>query len=285
MQILIISIIAFVAAAMNSIAGGGTFLTFPALVGFGHLTEKLANMTSTVGLWPGSAASVVAAKEDFRKLPRGMVVLYSLISLVGGTIGSLLLLGTTDARFDLVVPWLLAFATTVFAFSKPIARWAGRQHGNRSLKWTIFVGFIQLFVATYGGYFGAGIGVLMLAGLSFAGLDDIHQMNAMKVLLATLINAVAACVFIFRGINWPIAGAMIAASTVGGFLGMVFARRVKTSQLRMVILAIGIALTAYYFVRAYSPHVEKEAAYLPTLNPPSMISALPVTNDDSSAAR
>jgi uncharacterized membrane protein YfcA len=285
MHILIISLVSFVAAAMNSIAGGGTFLTFPALVGFGHLTEKLANMTSTVGLWPGSAASVVAARDDFRKLPRGMVLLYSAISLVGGTIGSLLLLHTTDAKFDLVVPWLLAFATTVFAFSKPIARWAGRQHGNRSLKWTLFVGCIQLLVATYGGYFGAGIGVLMLAGLSFAGLDDVHQMNAMKVLLATLINAVAACIFIHRGINWPIAGAMIAASIVGGFLGMVVARRVKTNQLRIVILTIGIVLTCHYFIRAYFPHEHEQTSHLPTLNPPSMISALPVTNDDSSAAR
>jgi uncharacterized membrane protein YfcA len=285
MHILIISLIAFVAAAMNSIAGGGTFLTFPSLVGFGRLTEKMANMTSTVGLWPGSAASVFAAKEDFKKLPPGMVILYSAISLVGGTIGSLLLLHTTDAKFDLVVPWLLAFATIVFAFSKPIARWAGRQHGNRSLKWTLFVGCIQLFVATYGGYFGAGIGVLMLAGLSFAGLDDIHQMNAMKVLLATLINGVAACIFLYRGINWPIAGAMILASIVGGFLGMVVARRVKTSQLRLVILTIGIVLTCYYFVRAYGPHEAKHTAYFPTLNPPSMISALPVTNEDSSAAR
>jgi uncharacterized protein len=285
MHILTISLVAFVAAAMNSIAGGGTFLTFPALVGIGHLTEKMANMTSTVGLWPGSAASIVAAKNDFQKLPRGMVVLYSSISLVGGIIGSLLLLNTSDVKFDLVVPWLLAFATTVFAFSKPIARWAGRQHGNRSLGWTIFVGCVQLLVATYGGYFGAGIGVLMLAGLSFAGLDDVHQMNTMKVLLATIINAVAACVFIRRGINWPIAGAMIVASIVGGFLGMVVARRVKTDQLRIIILATGIVLTCYYFNRAYLSHEQKAAAYLPTLNPPSMISALPVTNDASSEAR
>jgi len=260
MHVLIISLVAFVAAAMNSVAGGGTFLTFPALVGFGHLTEKMANMTSTVGLWPGSAASVVAAKNDFQKLPRGMVVLYSAISLIGGTVGSLLLLNTSDVKFDLVVPWLLAFATTVFGFSKPIARWAGRQHGNRSLGWTLFVGCIQLLVATYGGYFGAGIGVLMLAGLSFAGLDDVHQMNTMKVLLATIINAVAACIFIYRGINWPIAGAMIVASIIGGFLGMVVARRVKTDQLRMIILSIGIILTCYYFNRAYLRHAEGDAA-------------------------
>src|SRR6185312_4669420 len=124
---------------------------------------------------------------------------------------------------------------------------AGRQHGHHTAGWTLVVATIQLFVAIYGGYFGAGIGVLMLAGLSFAGLDDIHQMNAMKVLLATLINGVAAIVFLFYTIDWRIAGAMAAASIVGGFLGMRGGRRLHPNQLRLLILAVGVALTAYYF--------------------------------------
>jgi hypothetical protein len=94
----------------------------------------------------------------------------------------------------------------IFAFSKPIARWAGRKHGDRSLKWTLFVGAIQLAVAIYGGYFGAGIGVLMLAGLSFAGLDDLHQTNALKVLLATFINGISVAIFVFGDVNWKLAG-------------------------------------------------------------------------------
>src|SRR5439155_12215640 len=131
--------------------------------------------------------------------------------------------------FELAIPWLLAFATIIFGFSKPISRWAGRQHGHRTLGWTIVVGCIQFVIAVYGGYFGAGIGVLMLAGLSFAGLDDIHQMNALKVLLATLINGVASVVFLAGSwkdvrsgdvVDWRIAGAMAVVSTVGGFLGM-----------------------------------------------------------------
>ena len=251
MAILLVTLTAFVAAAINSVAGGGTFLTFPALTGFAGLTEKVANMTSTIGLWPGSAASVVAARKEFGRLPKGMAFTFGLISLVGGATGSWLLLKTSAKDFRLVIPWLLAFATVIFAFSKPIARWAGRGHGDRSLKWTLFVAAVQLLVAIYGGYFGAGIGVLMLAGLSFAGLDDIHQMNAMKVLLATLINGVAAVVFTFYEINWRLAGAMALASIAGGFLGMMGARRIKADQLRLVILLIRTSLTAYYFYSAY----------------------------------
>jgi uncharacterized membrane protein YfcA len=250
-SLLLVSLVSFVAAAVNAIAGGGTFLTFPALTGIARLSEKVANMTSTIGLWPGAAASVVAAKDEFRRLPRGMLIAFSIISLLGGALGSWLLIETSVAAFRLVIPWLLAFATVVFAFSKPIARWAGRKHGHRSLKWTIFVGFVQFGVAVYGGYFGAGIGVLMLAGLAFAGLDDIHQMNGLKVLLAALINGISVVVFAFYPIRWDVAGLMAVASIAGGFLGMVAARKVKADQLRLVILGIGVALSTYYFWNAY----------------------------------
>src|SRR4029079_1977417 len=166
MHLLLITAVAFLAAAVNSIAGGGTFLTFPTLVGVGGLTDKVANMTSTLGLWPGSAASIYAARKDIASVPRRMALAYSLISLVGGTAGAVLLRYYTSTQtFRLVIPWLLAFATIVFAFSKPSGLGAGWQHGHRTLGWTVFVGFVQLVVAVYGGYFGAGIGVLMLAGL------------------------------------------------------------------------------------------------------------------------
>jgi hypothetical protein len=254
MTIFWISVVSFVAGAINAVAGGGTFLTFPALTGIARLSEKVANMTSTVGLWPGSAASVIAARSEFRRLPLGMLISFATISVLGGGAGAWLLLHTSDREFRLVIPWLLAFATGVFACSKPIAHWAGRKHGSRSLKWTGFVALSQIAVAVYGGYFGAGIGVLMLAGLSFAGLDDIHQMNALKVLLATLINGVAAVVFLSYKIDWRIAGTMAIASVAGGFLGMLGARRVQPDKLRLVILAIGLCLTAYYFYNAYKPH-------------------------------
>ena len=252
----IIAAVSFVAGAVNAVAGGGTFLTFPALTGVGGLTTKMANMTSTIGLWPGSVASVVAVRGEFRRLPRGMLFTFGAMSLIGGGLGSWLLLTTSNGTFALVLPWLLGFATAVFALGKPIARWAGRGHANagHSTRWTAFVALVQFLVAVYGGYFGAGIGVLMLAGLSFAGLEDLHQMNAMKVLLATLINGVAAVVFLFYPIDWSIAAAMAVASIAGGFLGMLGGRRLHPDQLRLFILAVGVALTAYYFHAAYQPH-------------------------------
>ena len=242
---------ALLASAINAFAGGGTFLTFPTLTGVAGLSEKVANMTSTIGLWPGAASSVVASRSEFRKLPRGMLVGFSIVSLMGGALGAVLLLSTSVQTFRLVVPWLLLTATLIFAFSKPIARWAGRKHGHRSLRWTMLVGFIQFFIAIYGGYFGAGIGVLMLAGLAFAGLDDIRQMNALKVWMGTIINGLASGIFLFGPIEWKFAVMMAGASVVGGFLGMAGARRVPQTMLRGVILGIGMMLTAVYFYKAY----------------------------------
>jgi uncharacterized membrane protein YfcA len=213
-------------------------------------------MTSTIGLWPGSASSILPAVADLKTLPRGMLILYCFISLAGGILGAVLLKITNDHSFKLVLPWLLLLATVIFAFSKPIARWAGRGHGHehRTLRWTLLVGLIQFAVAVYGGYFGAGIGVLMLAGLSFVGLDSLNQMNALKVFLATLINGVASVIFLFSGqVNWHVALVMAIASTLGGFIGMALARRVPQTYLRAVILLIGAALTAAYFVKNYGP--------------------------------
>lgn len=257
-QLLFVAAASFLAAAVNAVAGGGTFLTFPALTGVLGLNDKVANMTSTIGLWPGSAASIFPAMSDVKRLPKGMLILYSIISLVGGTVGAILLKTTSVASFKLVIPWLLLLATLIFAFSKPIARWAGRGHGHehRSLMWTLAVGAIQFVVAVYGGYFGAGIGVLMLAGLSFVGLDNLNQINALKVLLSTLINGVASLIFLCSRdsdarVDWQVAFLMMIAAIVGGVVGMAGARRVKQEYLRAVILLIGASLTAFYFWKNY----------------------------------
>lgn len=251
MTLLWCALAAFVASAVNAFAGGGTFLTFPTLTGIAGLSERIANMTSTVGIWPGSAASVYAARKEIACVPRGLLVAYGIISIIGGLCGSLLLLYTSDRSFKLAVPWLLLFATLIFACSKPIARWSGRHHGGRSLGWEILVGFIQFAIAVYGGYFGAGAGVLMLAGLSFVGIDNIHQLNALKALLGTLINGVAVVIFLFGPIDYPIALAMAGSAAIGGFVGMNLARRVPQQKLRMIILAVGALLTAVYFYKAY----------------------------------
>lgn len=251
MTLLWVALAAFVASGINAFAGGGTFLTFPTLTGVAGLSERIANMTSTIGIWPGSASSVYAAKSEIARVPRGLLIAYGIISLIGGLTGSLLLLYTSDRSFKLAVPWLLLFATVIFACSKPIARWSGRHHGGRSLGWEVLVGIIQFAVAVYGGYFGAGIGVLMLAGLSFVGIEDIHQMNALKALLGTLINGVAVVIFLFGPIDGRIALAMACSAAIGGFVGMKLARRVPQQTLRMVILCVGILLTSVYFYKAY----------------------------------
>ncbi len=260
-KLLLVTAAALLAGAMNAVAGGGTFIAFPALTAAG-ISEKVANMACTIGLWPGAAASVAAARGDFHRLPRYMVFGYSSLCLIGGAAGAVLLLVTPSATFSLVIPWLLLFATIIFGFSKPIARWAGRKHGERSLKWTLIVACLQAGVAVYGGYFGAGIGVLTLAGLSFTGLENIHQMNALKVLLSTLTNLSAAVVFLFapKGggdaaewhIAWQFALSMAIASTVSGFAGMALARKVKQEQLRIIILLCGVLLTGIYFYKNYS---------------------------------
>src|SRR2546423_6390743 len=141
MGLFLVTLTAFIAGMVNAIAGGGTFLTFPALTVFAGLEQKVANMVSTEGLWPGSAASVVAAWKDFARIPRGMLLGFSAISLVGGAIGSWMLIAGSTRSFELAIPWLLAFATIGFGFSKPIARWAGRPHGHRTRRWTLFGGF------------------------------------------------------------------------------------------------------------------------------------------------
>lgn len=246
-----VALAAFVAGMLNAVAGGGTFFTFPALTGIAHLSEKVANMTSTIGLVPGTASSVLAARQEFQRIPRRMVILFGSISIVGAIAGAILLRVTSTHTFLLVIPWLLLFATIVFAFSRRIARWAGHQRGDTSIRWTLLVCIIQFFVAIYGGYFGAGIGILMLAGLSFSGLQNLYEMNALKVLLSTIINAVAAIIFIFGQINWPLALLMAIASSLGGFLGISASRRIPQTALRLFVLTVAISLTAAYFYKAY----------------------------------
>jgi uncharacterized membrane protein YfcA len=246
-----IMIAAFIAGGMNALAGGGTFVLFPTLTGVAGLSDKVANIASTLGLWPASAATVVTARRDLAHIPRKLLWTMALISLVGGASGAWTLLNTSERTFTYLIPWLLAFATLVFAFAKPIARWAGRHQGERHTGWTVAVLSLQIVIAFYGGYFGAGIGVLMLAGLSFLGLEDLHQCNALKVLLATVINATATVVFLSATIPWAYVLPMIAASITGGVLGMKLARRLPADKLRGVILLVGITLTLAYFWKVY----------------------------------
>ena len=249
---------AAVATAVNAIAGGGTFVAFPVLTGLGGMTEKAANVTCTLGIWPGSASAVLAVRRSVADLPRRMTVAYCLLALVGGGCGAELLEHTSDRTFAFAIPWLLLFATAVFAMGDRVARWAGRGAASAASAaadpatgWAIFVGGVQFILSVYGGYFGAGMGVLTLAGLSLVGLRDLRQVNVLKVLMSTATNLSAAVVFLFGPVQWRFVAPMAVAGAIGGFAGMHVAQRLSRRTLRAVILVVASGLTAAYFWKVY----------------------------------
>ena len=239
---------AFLAGAINAVAGGGTLLTFPAL--FSVLGNGiLANGTSTVALMPGSIASAWGYRKE---LADKRAILMPLIwpSLIGGMIGALLVTRFPQEVFNALVPWLILLAALLFLVQRPIQRWMGihlqdAPPTNRTI--AMVVGF-QFLIAVYGGYFGAGIGILMLSALAFMTAGDIHHINGMKVFLASAINAVAVVVFIAEGqVNWNYGLAMSVAAIAGGYGGARTARRLKPVYVRTIVIAIGFGMSAYYF--------------------------------------
>jgi uncharacterized membrane protein YfcA len=241
----------FVAAvlggAINSVAGGGSFIAFPALLLTGSAPIP-ANATNSVALWPGSAASAIAYRRELRDVRRELVPLGA-AALLGGLGGSLLLLRTSERAFVLLIPWLLLFATILFSFGG----WVGAR--NRRVKASISVGIVaQFLISIYGGYFGGGMGIMMLAVLSLLGMEDIHRMNALKTVLATLVNGVAVAAFIVAdAVDWTRGLVMIAGGIIGGYAGAAVARRVDAKSVRRLVLAIAWTMTVYFFVRTYAP--------------------------------
>jgi len=243
--LVLLAVVAAAAGAQNAVAGGGTFLTFPTLL-FVGLPARLANGTSTVGLWPASLAGTLAFRGDLRH-ERRTLVLFGAVSLVGGLAGALLLLFTPERTFRGLVPWLLLVATLVFALGPLVTRRL-RARGLHAPFWLLVVA--QLVVSVYGGYFGAGIGILMLAVLALFGMEDIHAMNGLKNLLAALINGVAVVTFIAFGlVEWPVAVAMIVGSVAGGYGGARVSKRIDARYLRAFIITVGAVLSAYYFAK------------------------------------
>ena len=251
MILFLIALAAFVAGALNAAAGGGTFLTFPLLTGVARLTEKAANVTSTVGLWPGTVSSIVAAWAELRAIAGRVLAGYAAVGFVGGALGAVLLLTTSPSAFAKAIPWLLGFATIVFACGRRVAIWAGRGDGPSIPRFTPRVLPLLLVIALYNGYFGAGGGILLMAGLSLAGLHDLRQINALKVVIQTTSNASAVVAFIAAGVDWRIASVMAAASFAGGYAGMHAARRVPQTFVRALVLFMGMTLTVAYFVKNY----------------------------------
>lgn len=250
---LILFIAAVVGGALNSVAGGGSFITFPSLIFTGVLPIQ-ANATSTVALWPGSLASVGAYRKELAAQDRVLVLVLASTSLVGGVLGAVLLLRTPQSTFQQLIPYLLLLATLLFAFSGPITARL-RKQGLAVQKTSISrlklvsISFFQLIVAIYGGYFGGGIGILMLASLGLMGMENIHEMNALKTILQSSINGVAVITFIIAGaVVWLPAVVMIVGAIAGGFAGAYYARQLDPRLVRGFVILVGISLTIYFFV-------------------------------------
>ena len=240
---LVVFIAAFLAGAINSVAGGGTLLTFPSLVWVG-LPSTLANATSTVAIWPGSLGGVWGYRHDLPGLPRST---YSLIvpGVLGGIVGAILLVMTPTAVFDRLIPLLIMFATLLFMLQEPVQRaikTTGKAHAG-SKGWLIGAMLFQFLVSVYGGYFGAGMGILMLAAFGIMGLTDIHQMNGLKNLLGLSINGIAALYFIWQGmVSWPYVIVMAIAATLGAVWGAGMARRIGPRGVRRIVIVVGFTM-------------------------------------------
>ncbi len=242
----------FGAGVMNALAGGGTILTFPTLILLG-VPAIQANATSTVALLPGAAASMAGYRREVAT-HRGWLKTLFLPSVVGGAAGSVLLLKTPEKLFASLAPFLVLFATLLFLLQIVLSKRKGdpeahAPHGPTATRWGV-AALAQLAVAVYGGYFGAGIGILMLVLLGFLGLTDIHAMNGLKNFFGISINVVAAAWFVVNGaVIWPIALVMVAGATAGGWAGAHFARRIGREKARAAVVAIGLFVTAVLLVQ------------------------------------
>ena len=237
------------AGAQNALAGGGSFLTLPALMLTG-MDARAANITSTVALFPGQVTTGLAGRSMVSGAEKLSFKALAAISLVGGALGGLLLLATPPKFFEHLVPWLVLFATGAFAWGsfgrKPSAEGAGLSRPAAALA--------QFCIAVYGGYFGGGIGFLMLAALTIAGLP-VRNAGATKNMLAGIMNFSAVIIFLFSGeVRWLQAGVACVAAIIGGLIGAWMLRRVNERALRMAVIVIGLALTVGLFWRSYGPH-------------------------------
>jgi uncharacterized protein len=271
-RLLLVVLAAAVGGAINSIAGGGTLITFPALIGLG-VPAIVANATSTVALWPGAVGSIFGYRKELAGAHH-WALRFAVPSLLGGLVGALLLLRTPGERFDAIVPWLVLGATMLFLIQRPLMAAIRRRsrpaatghrpeersthdsrvtsHGNdpATRSPTIALLLFQFAVAVYGGYFGAGIGILMLAALGFMGFTNIHRMNGLKNWGGLCINLTAASTFAILGlVNWAVAIAMAIGATAGGYAGSRFARRLRQDTVRSVVVVIGFVATVWLFRR------------------------------------
>lgn len=238
--------------ALNAVAGGGSFIAFPALL-FTGVGPVAANATNTLALWVGVTASGGAYRKHLDISKRVMIPLIA-TSIVGGLLGALLLIKTPPNTFLRVLPWLLLAATLLFAFGRNLTGRisAGISHESSNAA-VMGASVFELLVAIYGGYFGGGIGIMNLAMLAAIGMTDMHAMNALKVVLGGVINGVATFTFIVTGaIAWRQGAVMAAGAVIGGYFAAHYAQRLPQKWIRALVIVIGSAMTVYFFVRAYA---------------------------------
>ena len=242
---LLIFLAAAAAGAINSIAGGGTLIAFPTLLWLGR-GAIAANATCTVAMWPGSLAGAFGFRRELATARRWLLLLI-LPSIAGGALGAWLLLRTPNSTFERLVPLLLLGATVLLALQETVTKRLGlvaKSHENPGAGWMTFVIVFQFAVSVYGGYFGAGMGILMLAALGLIGMTDLHQMNGVKNVLAVFINGIAAIYFaVASAVAWSDVLIMMAGTLIGGYFGARAARRLGRTFVRRFVVVIGIVMT------------------------------------------
>ncbi|MBT4134366.1 MAG: sulfite exporter TauE/SafE family protein [Rhodobacterales bacterium] len=236
----------FIAGIINSIAGGGSFLTFPALV-FTGVPTIAANATSAVAVFPGYLSGALGFAKELKEYPKSKFLLLITLSIMGGIGGSLLLLITPASVFSYIIPWLLGFATLLFAFGDFVAKWAKKNSNSNG-----FLGNLTtLIVCIYGGYFNGGLGIILLALFSTLGMRDIHLMNGLKNIMSFALSAASVVTFAIAGIVfWQQAIIMMIAATIGGYFGVVVARKLSKDTIRMIIVIIGLIMTVIFGIKA-----------------------------------
>jgi len=242
---------AFLAGVLNAVAGGGSFLSFPALLGMNILPVQ-ANATNTVALWPGQLTSIAAYRKDVRDNMR-QAILMGIAGLLGGTAGAVVLLNTPQRTFMHLVPWLLLVAAIFFALSGPVSRWLERRKGRMTAapepkRLPLF--FSTLLVSFYVGYFGAGAGFLFMTMLALYGYQDIHVINALKVVANTLANGVAFIIFVVdRQVVWRYCLLAMVVCAIGGYTSASLARKIPQPVLRSIVVVIGLSMAAWFFYK------------------------------------
>lgn len=227
---------------VNAIAGGGTFFTFPAMIAAG-LDPLTANASNAVAIYPGHAAAVPAYREELRAAGRPLILRSAIVAL-GGLIGAGLLLRTGSVAFAGLVPWLVLAATLLFAFGPALAALSAKIRSES--RW--LTGGVEFLFAVYGGYFGAGLGVLLMAALTIIGIRDVQMGNAQKNWLATIVTTISVSVFAIAGaVAWPQTLAVLSGAVIGGYGGARMARRIPAAALRIVVICVGLGLSGYYF--------------------------------------